>query len=171
MRVVAWVSHPCQPRQGALFRNPPTVTLSNVHLYFDTTLTTLGSSQHPAYCPTAMRGKTSPYISCTGGSSHFKKIFLLKNMFTSLNCDDWWYIRPLDHFIMLLSKLWDVFFEIVAWNRLTRICPDWKMYLYKLTNVFTGESPCQWSCVIYIPIPHICHLDHLHVGGEEICHG
>ena len=20
------------------------------------------------------------------------------------------------------------------------------------------------------PIPHICHLDHLHVGGEKICH-
>ena len=41
----------------------------------------------------------------------------------------------------------------------------------EISNIFTlifGRSPARDNTIL--SIPDICHLDHLHVGGEEICH-
>ena len=71
-----------------------------------------------------------------------------KNMFASLDADDWWYIRPLDH-------------------NLSCICPTRKMYLSKLLNVFvqiakcicpmlTGERfPQRWRMIYIPPLGHL----------------
>ena len=43
-------------------------------------------------------------------------------------------------------------------------------YFQVLTIVEIDSAITCAACQNALPIPHICHLDHLHVGGEEICH-